>query len=117
MSQTFLYSMIAIISLGAFLVMFVHGYLLKKEKLPASSVLIQGALATVALVLLLVYVFRPNPEPVECMVLFTIAMSGSLVLTAKDLAGGKIPKWLAFVHSLLSFGGFAYIFIFTYLHP
>lgn len=109
-----LYTIIGLFALAALLGMALLSYVLKDKETPKGAMIAHGLFAASGLVLLLMYVFRNTPGPVESAVLFVIAALGGFVLVARDLTGKKIPKWLAVTHGLLAVAGFLFLLVFTF---
>lgn len=104
---------IAIFSLTALIGMFLLGFVLKGKETPKALVFTHGPMALAGVILLLLYVLRQSPSPIEALVLFLIAAAGGVVLVYHDLTGKKIPKWLAVVHALFAVAGFVFLLIFA----
>jgi len=71
------------------------------------SVLIHGAFAVSALVLVIIYMLIAGspPELIISLVLFIIAALGGLTLYSIDLKKKKIPKVLALLHPVIAIAG------------
>lgn len=109
-----LITIIALFSLAALLGMLLLTFVLRGRETPKAVVFTHGPLAAAALVLLIVYSFKHSPDPIESIVLFTIAATGGFIMVIRDLTGRTIPKWLAVVHGLLAVAGFVFLLAFTF---
>jgi hypothetical protein len=105
---------IGLFSITALLGMYLLTFVLKGKATPKAIVFTHGPLAAIALILLIVYAYREGPEPLESIVLFTLAAMGGFVLVFRDLTGRSIPKWLAVGHGLLAVTGFVFLLIFAF---
>ena len=75
--------------------------ILKNQPTPKPAVFAHGAIAAIALILVIVYsVGNPGPSPMASLVIFIIAALGGFVLFALDWQKKPIPKPLAFVHPI-----------------
>jgi hypothetical protein len=106
---------IALFSLTALLGMFLLIFILKGRETPKAIVFTHGPLALAGIVLLIIYVVKHSPGPLESLVLFAITALGGIVLVFKDLTGKKVPKWLAVVHGLLAVTGFVFLLMFAWM--
>lgn len=92
-------------------------FIRRSEKKDAGEQVSNGMLGIGTIILFLIYLFRQHISPTESMILFTIAISGALLLTAEDMSEEHIPKWLENVHKVLSLTGIFYLFFFTHTNP
>jgi ABC-type cobalt transport system substrate-binding protein len=109
-----IYSIIAFFALAAVMGMILLSYVLKGVHRPRGLMVVHGLLAVAGLVLLLNYIFKNEPGPVESAVLFVIAALGGIVMGYRDLTGKSVPKALAVVHGLLAVTGFVFLLVFTF---
>lgn len=85
------------------------------DRAPRATVYIHGAVAAVALVLLLIYSFvHPQAAPMVALILFIVAALGGFLLFGIDLATRKPPKWLGFVHGAVAVTGFIFLLVFAF---
>jgi glucan phosphoethanolaminetransferase (alkaline phosphatase superfamily) len=105
---------IAFLSLAALLGMFLLSFVVTGKETPKAIVFTHGPLAAIGLVLLIIYVFKNSPGPIESVVLFTIAAIAGIVMVYKDLTGKKIPKVLAIAHGIIAIIGFVFLLIFAF---
>lgn len=105
---------IAIFSLAALIGMILLGFVLKGKETPKSLVFTHGPLAAAGIILLIVYVTKHTPAPVESLTLFVIAATGGFIMVYRDLTGKTIPKWLAVIHGIVAVAGFAFLLLFAF---
>lgn len=109
-----LYAIIGLFALGAIIGMYLLALVLQNKETPKAVALIHGAFVVVALIMLIVYITKNTPGPVESLVLFIIAAAGGLVVGYRDFTGKKIPKWLAVAHGLIAVTGFIFLLAFAF---
>lgn len=109
-----LYIAIAFFALAAILGMILLSFVLRGKDTPKGIVFTHGPLAVIGFVLLLVYLFQRNPDPLESVILFAIAAVMGLVLVYKDLTGHKVPRSLAVLHGLTAVVGFVFLLLYTF---
>ncbi|MCW3103114.1 MAG: hypothetical protein JWO09_1554 [Bacteroidetes bacterium] len=111
-----LYTIIGLFALGAIIGIYLLTLVLQDKETPKAAAFVHGLFVVPAVIMLIVYITKNTPSPVESLVLFIIAALGGLVLIYRDLTGKKIPKWLAVVHGLAAVAGFAFLLVFTFGH-
>jgi hypothetical protein len=109
-----LYTIIGLFALGAIVGMYLLTLVLQSKETPKAAVFVHGLFVVVALIMLIVYITKNTPSPIESLVLFIIAATGGLVMVFRDFTGKPIPKWLAVVHGLAAVAGFTFLLIFTF---
>jgi zinc transporter ZupT len=109
-----LYAIIGLFALGAIIGMYLLTLVLQNKETPKAAAFVHGLFVVIAVIMLVVYITKNTPGPIESLVLFIIAALGGLVLIYRDLTGKKIPKWLAVVHGLAAVTGFAFLLLFTF---
>ncbi len=109
-----IYTAIAFFALAAILGMILLSFVLRNKETPKAIVFTHGPLAVIGLILLIIYTFRQGPNPIESIILFTIAAIGGIVLVWKDITHQQVPKWLAIVHGLVAVSGFILLLIFAF---
>ncbi len=105
---------IGFLSLAALLGLYLLSFVLRNKSTPKGVALAHGALAATGVVLLLVYVVREGPGPIESLVLFLLAATGGLYLLGRDILKGSIPKWVAIAHGLLAIAGYVLLLVFAF---
>ncbi len=84
------------------------------DRAPRATVYTHGAIAALALVLLIIYSFlHPPAAPLVALILFIVAALGGFVLFGIDLATKRPPKWFGFVHGAVAVAGFIFLLIFA----
>jgi sugar phosphate permease len=111
-----LYIIIGLFALGAIIGIYLLSLVLQDKETPKAAAFVHGIFVVAAVVMLVVYVTKHTPSPVESLVLFALAAVGGLVLIYRDLTGKKLPKWLAIGHGLMAVAGFAFLLMFTFAH-
>lgn len=109
-----LYTIIGLFGIGALIGLYLLALVLQNKETPKAVAFIHGGFVVVAFVLLLSYVFKNKPSPVESVVLFALAALGGIVLIYRDITGKGIPKWLAVGHGLLAVAGFVFLLLYTF---
>jgi hypothetical protein len=112
--MSLVYTIIGLFALGAIIGIYLLALVLKDCATPRSVTFIHGLFVLIAFVLLIIYTRMNTPEPIDSLVLFSIAAVGGLVLVYKDLTGKLVPKWLALTHGLAAIGGFVFLFAFAF---
>lgn len=106
---------IIIFAVAAVLGVIIIAALLKDKPTPKPAVFAHGALAAVALVILIIFaVNNPEHSPVLSIALFAIAALGGFVLFAKDMSKKPGPKALAVIHALAAVVGFLILLAFAF---
>lgn len=111
-----LYTIIGLFSLGAIIGIYLLTLVLQSKETPKAVVFVHGLFVVVALIMLIVYITKTTPAPIESLILFVLAALGGLVLAYRDFTGKKIPKWLAVLHGLAAVAGFAFLLVFTFIN-
>jgi zinc transporter ZupT len=111
-----LYIIIGLFALGALIGMYLLTLVLQSKETPKAVSFIHGLFVVVAVVMLITYITKHSPSPIESLVLFILAALGGLILIYRDLTGKKIPKWLAIAHGLIAVTGFVFLLVFTFSH-
>ena len=112
--MTTLYTVIAIFGMAAIFGMYLLSLILRNKTTPKGVTFAHGALAAVALVLLIVYAIRHSPGPWTIVIIFALAASGGFILNYRDITGKSIPKWLGIGHGLLAITGFILLLVFAF---
>jgi hypothetical protein len=112
--MTTLYAIIGLFALGAIIGLYLLALILQDKETPKAIALVHGGFVVIAVVMLIVYITKNTPGPVESLVLFIIAALGGLVVAYRDFTGKKIPKWLAVVHGLVAVTGFIFLLVFAF---
>ncbi len=91
----------------------------KHRRVPARLLLIDGALATLGILLLAVYTFSRTPGPIESLVILIIATVIGALMGYKSLSGKSFSKWLAVGHEVMLVTGFLFLlsFILGWMNP
>lgn len=80
-------------SLAAILGVMLIFYVLTDKQLPKGVVFIHGFIATLALLLLMIFTFFPYPvSPLLSMILFIMAALGGFLFVYRDIYGKSMPK-------------------------
>lgn len=92
---------IALFILAAVFGLFALLAILKNQPTPKPAVFAHGAIAAIALILVIAYsVGSTGPSPMASLVIFIIAALGGFFLFALDWQKKPIPKPLALVHPI-----------------
>ncbi|MGE5693411.1 MAG: hypothetical protein ACM3YF_06485 [Candidatus Zixiibacteriota bacterium] len=92
---------IALFVLAAVFGLFALLAILKNQPTPKPAVFAHGAIAAIALILVIAYtVGAVGPAPMASMILFIIAALGGFALFTLDWQKKPIPKPLAFIHPI-----------------
>jgi hypothetical protein len=87
--------------------------LFQNKKTPRQLIFFHGLFAAAGLTMLIVYCIKNKTNPIESVILFSIAAAGGFVVAFKDLFGHKVPLWLGVVHGVLALSGFIYLIFFV----
>jgi hypothetical protein len=99
------------ISIGLFAVagllgLYLLTLVLRNKETRKGFALIHGPLAMIGVILLASFAIRNHENQYFIAIsIFALSAVGGFVLIAKDLTGGKPPKWLAILHGLLAVAG------------
>lgn len=105
------------VTLGLFALAAIIGLVILKNWLTSANtsrtvVYAHGAVAAIALVLLIVQaVQNPAGSLRASLVLFLIAAIGGFYMFFQDLKGKFSPTWLAVAHALIAVGGFVFLLL------
>lgn len=107
-----LYLTIVLFALAAIFGVIILKNWLTDGNTPRSVIYTHGALAAVALVLLLIHTLStPGSTLWTSILLFVLAAIGGFYMFLRDLKGKFSPTWLAIVHALLAVGGFVFLLL------
>jgi lysozyme family protein len=107
---------IALFAVAAVLGLIVLLALLKKKETPKPVVLAHGAVAAIALVLLIVYgVQHPDHFPKVSIIIFALAAIGGFYLFFNDMKKKPGPVSVAIVHALAAVAGFVVLLLFAFI--
>jgi hypothetical protein len=112
--MTTLYTAIGLFATGALIGLYLLTLVLQNKETPKAVAFIHGTFVVVAFILLITYVTKNSPGPIESVVLFGMAALGGVVLIYRDITGKKIPKWLAITHGLTAITGFVFLLLYTF---
>lgn len=106
---------IGLFALAAVLGLVVLLALLKKKETPKPVVFAHGAVAAIALVLLIVYgVQNPDHFPKLSIIIFALAAIGGFYLFFNDMKKKPGPVAVAVVHALAAVTGFILLLLFAF---
>ncbi|MGV3588438.1 MAG: hypothetical protein ACO1OF_15645 [Adhaeribacter sp.] len=111
--MTIIYASIGFFALAALFGLYLLTFVLKGRETPKAVVFTHGPFAATGLILLIIYISRGGPGPVESLVLFILAALGGIYMLFRDLNGRHIPKILAIGHGLLAVTGFIFLLVFA----
>ncbi len=94
-----MYTIIALFAVAAVVGLTMLFKILKGENPPRMSAIIHGALAAIALVLLILEFIDGGTELGAALIVLVIAALGGFFLFFKDLGGKQIPKSVALIHA------------------
>lgn len=112
--MTTLYTIIGLFASSALIGLYLLVLVLQNKETPKAVSFVHGGFVVVAFILLISYLVKNSPGPIESVVLFAMAAVGGVVLIYRDITGKKIPKWLAIAHGLLAVSGFIFLLIYTF---
>jgi peptidoglycan/LPS O-acetylase OafA/YrhL len=112
--MTIIYTSIGFFALAALLGMYLLTFVLRGKETPKAIVFSHGPMAVVGVVLLLIYIFKDGPNPMESLILFILAAAGGVFMVYRDITNKPIPKLLAIGHGLLAVTGFVLLLIFAF---
>ena len=115
MDMTTIYTVIAILGMGAIVGMYMLTLILKDQRPPRAASVIHGIFVAIGLGLLIWYCMGNEPGPSGSVAILLIAALGGIVLVYKDITGKVIPKWLAVLHGLAAVMGFTLLLIFAFI--
>lgn len=106
---------IALFAIAAILGLVVLMALLKKKETPKPVVFAHGAVAAIALVLLIVYGVRnPGNVPMASIIIFALAAIGGFYLFFNDMKKKPGPVSVAVIHALAAVTGFVVLLLFAF---
>ncbi len=111
--MSIIYAAIGFFALAALFGLYLISFVLNGRETPKAIVFTHGPLAAIGLVLLIIYISRGGPGPIESLILFLLAALGGLYMLFRDLTGRRIPKVLAIGHGLLAVTGFILLLVFA----
>jgi len=107
-------SALLLFTLAILLGVYLLSFILQDKPTPKKIVFIHGPLATIALVILIIYAFFHNPTPLISIILFVLAALGGLMLIYRDLTGKSLPKWMAIGHGATATLGYIFLIYFMF---
>ena len=111
----FIYIVITIFGMVAIVGMYLLSLALRSKQIPKGVTIIHGLMASLGLILLIIFCFRYDTAgPLTSIVIFIMAALSGFILNYKDLTGKKVPKWLAVAHGLIAVIGFAFLLGFVF---
>lgn len=110
-----MYLTIALFALAAVMGLIVAlSILQKKPQTPKAAVYAHGALAAIALVLLIVYmVNNPDNYPKVSLILFIVAALGGFILFFNDMRKKPGPASLVVIHAVIAVTAFVLLLVFA----
>lgn len=102
-----------IFGITALLGFFLLSYVLTDKNTPKGVALIHGFFAAIGILALAYYSYY-NTTLLTCLILFILAAGGGYYLFGQDLAGKKIPKWLAVGHGSIAMIALGLLIIFLF---
>lgn len=110
-----LYTVIAMLGMGAIVGMYMLTLVLKDQRPPRIASVIHGIFVGIGIALLIWYSMGHEPGPSGSIAILLIAALVGIVLVYKDITGKVIPKWLAVLHGLTAVIGFTLLSIFAFM--
>lgn len=111
-----IYSAIVLFALSAVLGLAILMKWLTKKDASKGVIYSHGAVAAIALVILIVYAAQnPSNFPKASIILFVIAALGGFYMFFNDLKKKSSPLAVAFIHALLAVGGFVMLLAFVFM--
>jgi hypothetical protein len=98
--------------LAALLGIYLLSFILTNKNTPKGVAITHGILASIAMILLILYPFFYSPAPLTSIILFLFALVGGLTLIYRDLTGKTLPKWLALGHGITAVIGLLMLILF-----
>jgi len=105
---------IAFFTLAATLGVYLLSFVLQDKDTPKGVVFVHGPLASIGLIILVIYAFFHTPAPIVSIILLILAALGGFMLIYRDLTGRSVPKWLAIGHGITATVGFIFLIVFTF---
>lgn len=111
-----IYSAIVLFALSTVLGLAILMKWLTKKDASKGVIYSHGAVAAIALVILIVYAAQnPSNFPKASIILFVIAALGGFYMFFNDLKKKSSPLAVAFIHALLAVGGFVMLLAFVFM--
>ncbi len=110
-----LYIAIIFFTLAALLGLYLLSFVLTNKETPKGVAFIHGPLATIGLIILIIYALYNSPSPIVSIVLFILAAFGGIMLIYRDLTGQSVPKWMAIAHGLTAIVAFIFLLVFAFV--
>lgn len=104
-----IYGAITIFGMVAIAGMYLLSLILRNKQTPKAVTIIHGLFAVLGVVLLIIYCFKYNTDPLISIVVFAVASVSGVMLNYRDITGKKVPKWFAIAHGLVAIVGFAFL--------
>ncbi|MBI3929002.1 MAG: hypothetical protein HY319_25895 [Armatimonadetes bacterium] len=98
-------------SLAALIGLYLLSLVLRERETPKGVAIIHGLMAATGILLLVIYIVGPGPDPVASLVLFVMAALGGAYMLVRDLSGHKPPKWMALGHGLTAVSGYVFLLL------
>jgi hypothetical protein len=105
---------ILLFTVAAFLGIYLLTFVLQHKETPKGVAFTHGPLASIGLILLIIYALKYQPAPISSIIIFILAAMGGTVLILRDLTGKPLPKWLAIGHGLIAAVGFILLLKFAF---
>lgn len=102
--------------IAALLGLYLLSYILQNKNTPKGMAFTHGPIATIGLVILIIYALLYKPTPIISIMLFALAALGGILLISRDILGKTIPKWLAIGHGLIAIIAFVFLIVFIYFY-
>ncbi|MBK9103239.1 MAG: hypothetical protein IPL92_01375 [Saprospiraceae bacterium] len=109
-----LYVAISLFGMAALFGMYMLSLILTDKSAPRAAVITHGFFASLALIVLLVYITVHPPGPWASLTVFVLAAIGGLTMVYRFVIGKTVPKWLAIGHGLTAIVGFALLLLFAF---
>lgn len=109
-----IFAAIGFFSLAALIGLYLLTLVWTRSDIPKPVALIHGAMAATGVLLLLVYIVGPGPDPIASLVLFVMAALGGGYMFLRDIKGHKPPRWMALGHGLTAITGYTFLLLHTF---
>jgi hypothetical protein len=107
---------VLLITMAVLLGIYLLTFILQNKSTPKGVAFTHGPLASLGLILLIIYAFVQGPDPIISIIIFIIAALGGLVLIFRDLTGKSLPKWMAIGHGAIAAIGYILLLKFVFFH-
>lgn len=105
-------SAIGFFVLAAVLGGYLLSFIIRNKKIPVNVLMAHGLVATIGIILLVLYPFYYHPAPTTSLIVFIGAAVGGAIMAYMGRSGKSVPVWMAAGHGVVAMIGIITLVVF-----